>query len=124
MKKPILAFALLLATITAFAQTPTAGITGRVTDANGAVLLPVPGSAWRLVFGMPNGGPWRTILSSTDPGEAQQLREGTITVPRPKELVVALEDSRRNPVVGGTVRTYARSQSFRQRASAKTFCGP
>ncbi|MBL8172801.1 MAG: carboxypeptidase regulatory-like domain-containing protein, partial [Acidobacteria bacterium] len=45
MKKPILAFALLLAAITAFAQTPTAGITGRVTDANGAV---VPGATIKV----------------------------------------------------------------------------
>jgi hypothetical protein len=39
MKIHALAFALLLAAITASAQTPTAGITGRVTDANGAVNL-------------------------------------------------------------------------------------
>ena len=45
MKIHALAFALLLAAITASAQTPTAGITGRVTDANGAV---VPGATIKV----------------------------------------------------------------------------
>lgn len=40
MKTYALALALLLAAVTVTAQTPTAGVTGRVTDATGAV---VPG---------------------------------------------------------------------------------
>ncbi len=38
MKNYALAFVLLLAALTASAQTPSAGVTGRVTDANGAVI--------------------------------------------------------------------------------------
>ncbi|MFN0111314.1 MAG: carboxypeptidase regulatory-like domain-containing protein [Blastocatellia bacterium] len=45
MKTYALVFALLLAAITASAQTPTAGVTGRVTDATGAV---VPGAIIRI----------------------------------------------------------------------------
>ncbi|HMX28348.1 MAG TPA: carboxypeptidase-like regulatory domain-containing protein, partial [Blastocatellia bacterium] len=45
MKPYALVFALLLTTITAIAQTPTAGITGQVTDATGAV---VPGATIKV----------------------------------------------------------------------------
>jgi hypothetical protein len=45
MKVYLLTFVLLLAAITVSAQTPTAGITGRVTDANGAV---VPGATIKV----------------------------------------------------------------------------
>ncbi|MGH9931049.1 MAG: carboxypeptidase-like regulatory domain-containing protein, partial [Pyrinomonadaceae bacterium] len=45
MKNHALAFALLLAATTVSAQTPSAGVTGRVTDAAGAV---VPGATIRV----------------------------------------------------------------------------
>lgn len=45
MKKFVFAFTLLLMAITVSAQTPTAGLTGRVTDANGAV---VPGATIKV----------------------------------------------------------------------------
>lgn len=89
MKKPIFAFVLLLAAIAASAQTPTAGITGRVTDANGAV---VPGATIKVI------NPATNITQQTVSNEA-----GDFVLPYLNPAAYSLEAQ------AGGFRTYKRA---------------
>lgn len=102
----------LLSSITGFGGEPT------TTGADGSVLLASPDPQARLLFGMPDGGPWLEVARPSG-GRVRELSRdrvtppATVTVPRPRELVVTLVDSGERLLAGGTVRAYVQAETFR-----------